>query len=363
MEKDQLEIIQNEMNLNYLIEIIKKFENIEELDLKIAMKVIDLASNLLKHRKMLHKLLISLFQSRFPDLYSLISDYETYAFAAKFLSNRIDINSSDFINKLSQQQIVALNLSISNIGPPINNNFFFQVVDLQIYSSDISKKLGLIASNAVKRFAPNLCQLVGSDITSLLISTAGGLEELSKIVSCNLKSFGAKKIGLLGLSSRSTGNQYGVIYASELVQNSPPEIRDSVFRDLTNKVSLCSRIDSSFTYKNGEYGEKIKNSILEKIEKKLNNKTPKFIKPLPIPGLEIKKSRGGRQKRALKKKFGLTEELKQRQHLIFGIDEQFDDKGNQLGITALNKFRKKISNIDKSYQKKIEKKLNIKDKQ
>ena len=78
---------------------------------------------------------------------------------------------------------------------------------------------------------------------------------------------------------------------------------------------------------------------------------------MPIPGENKKKVRGGRQARALKKKFGMGEALRKRNKIAFGIDGQFDDTGMPLGIDAVTGYRKSSASIDEPYQKKIEKKL------
>lgn len=51
------------------------------------------------------------------------------------------------------------------------------------------------------RIAPNLSELIGTEISARLIGLAGGIQALSAIPSCNLRVLGAKKKLLTGYSN------------------------------------------------------------------------------------------------------------------------------------------------------------------
>ena len=351
------------MNLESLKTIIQQFQNAEPTEIDVAILTIQKVSQLYRQRKKLHQVLCAAFSSRFPDLKLLVPDFENYARVAKFLANHDKIEDTEISRFLTQQQIVSLSLGLTtNLGPEITNPAFFAACDLQISASEISSALSSISATVVSRFAPNLCSLIGSEKAAYLISFAGGLQQLARTPACNIKMFGSKKVGLQGFSSRSTNNHQGILYNCEIVQETTPEFRDSVFRELANKVALVSRVDASCNSSDGSYGERVKMELTKRLDKKMNNKTPKYIRPLPVPGLENKKTRGGRQKRANKKKFGIGEELTNRQKVAFGIGGQFDELGVQFGKTALESFRKTKANVDKAFQQKIDKKLKAMDK-
>ncbi|KAH0785138.1 Nop domain-containing protein [Histomonas meleagridis] len=361
--EQQTQQIQNEMNLESLKTIIQKYQNDNTTDIDTAILTIQKVSQLYRQRKKLHQIICSAFSSRFPELKLIVPDFENYARVAKFLANHDKIEETEICNYLTQQQIVSLSLGLTtNLGPEITNPSFFAACDLQIVSSEISNELSNISTTVASHFAPNLCALVGSEKAAHLISYAGGLRQLSCTPACDIKMFGSKKVGLQGFSSRSTNNYQGILYKCEVVQDTTPEFRDSVFRDLCNKVALVSRVDASGNYADGSYGEQVKMKLTSRLDKKMNNKTPKYIRPLPVPGLENKKTRGGRQKRANKKKFGIGEELTNRQKVAFGIGGQFDEIGVQYGKTALESFRKTKANVDGAFQQKIDKKLKAMDK-
>jgi U4/U6 small nuclear ribonucleoprotein PRP31 len=355
---EQTIAIRREMDLDLLRRTISELQ-FQPASVEVAVLAIQKASSLLQQRKHLHKSIVAAFSTRFPDLVALVPDYETYARAALFLATSSDPSlTPDLVDLLTQQQFVALNLGLStSLGPEITDAAFADACQLQIDSSCASRELSSIAASAVSQVAPNVCSLVGPDLAAMLISFCNGLGALSQIPACNLKAVGAKKSALLGFSSRSSDNHRGILYHCDLVREAPPEFRDAVFRDLVNKVSLVSRVDVSSQYQEGSYGQRTRDEIIARLDKKTNNNTPKVVRPLPIPGLEKRVNRGGRQKRANKKKFGMGEELKRRSRVAFGIGGQFDDFGQQFGAAALEGFRKRKAAVDAPFQKKIDSKL------
>ena len=355
----QVEQIMKDIDIDSIKSAIDEYADKECNDVDVAIQTLRKSAMLFKQRKKLHKVLCSAFSRRFPDLKLLVSDFHIYARAAKHLATNNTIDNSDFKEMLTQQQVVSLSLGLSGeLGPVINSKAFFDACDLQIELHKLSNELNKITSNVIRKFAPNLCALIGPEKTAELVSFTGGVKQLAMTPACNIKMLGNKKVGMQGFSSRSTKNYQGVLYYCDIVQETTPEFRDATFRELANKVALVARIDSSGCYSDGNYGAKIKTELKERIDKKLNNKTPKYIRPLPIPGLDDKKpSRGGRQKRANKLKFGLGEELTNRQKVAFGVGGQFDELGEQFGKTALESFRKKKSKVDTAFQQKIDKKL------
>ena len=352
---ENLAQLRQEMELEELHTLVAQTQDIDTIDL--AVTTIQRSSNLYKTRKKLHKVLASAFLARCPDLEVIIPDFELFAKLALHLATHDEV-PPELAQLLTQQQLLAVNLGLGeNLGPHIEDPAFASACQLQIESAGVDRQLHAIAVSAVSKFAPNLCKLVGPDLTAMLVTYAGGLKKLSQIPGCNIKMLGSKKTELMGYSSRSTKNYQGVLYNAEVVRTTPPEYRDAVFRDLANKVALVSRVDAAGQSPDGSYGESVHEKMTKRLDSQMNNTTPKVVRPLPIPGLEKKDNRGGRQKRAMKKKFGMGEELRARNKVVFGVGGQFDEFGEQFGVTAIDGFRRKIAAVDASYQKKIDRKL------
>jgi U4/U6 small nuclear ribonucleoprotein PRP31 len=354
---DQLCAISAEMRLDTLHSIVTDLSS-QPPTVDLAVTAIHHSSSLLTHRKRLHKALVHSFSPRFPDLASLIPDYEVYARAASHFSRTTLPDDPDLLALLTPQQIVALNLALSaRLGPAVDDPAFDAACALQIEASELTSRLSALAASAVSQFSPNVCALVGPALAAVVISLAGGLRALSVTPGCNVKAIGAKKGALLGFSIRGSKNHEGILFESAVVREAPPELRDAVFRDLANKVALASRIDAAGEYADGSYGERTREEIVRRLDKKLVNATAKVVRPLAVPGLEKKTARGGRQKRANKKKFGMGEELRRRSRVAFGLDGQFDEVGEQFGAAALDGFRRRHAAVDAPFQMKIDKKV------
>jgi RNA processing factor Prp31 len=350
--------LRNEMNLDELEKIVIHFREIAPCA-EAAIVTVRKAAVLHKLRKRLHKLICAAFSQRFPDLESIVSDFEVYARIAIFMAQNSSLSSRpDLIKLLNQQQIIAIDLSLStNIGPSLTSAAFTEACELQISASQISQSLLQAAINAVIKVAPNICSLIGPDAAAKLISCAGGIQQLSQCPACNIKVFGVKKKALLGLSSRNTANYQGIVWHSPIVSEFPTDFRDAAFRDVVNKVALVSRVDAGAQFGDGSYGARIRSELVIRLGKKMNDKTVKYVRPLPVPGLKKRESRGGRQKRVNKRKFGMGEELRARSRVMFGFRGQFDEDGEQFGATVLEGFRKRKAVVDAPYQRKMDKKL------
>lgn len=61
----------------------------------------------------------------------------------------------------------------------------------------------------MKVFAPNLTEIVGSEIAAKLIGIAGGLENLAKLPSSTLFLLGKQKKSLMGFSTSTTISHHG----------------------------------------------------------------------------------------------------------------------------------------------------------
>ena len=357
--KNQLETIKNKINLDELNNLISQKDSNEDSDsINLAMLTLQKTSSLMHIRKELHSIISNYFHERFPDLASIVPDFTSYAILAKYLSNNSDINNEDIKSLLSQQQIVAVTLSLNQkLGEPFSSPIFDETCDFQIFCGTISNSLTQICSRCVEKFAPNMCALVGTEISALLITTAGGLDKLAMMPACNVQVLGTEKTALLGFSSKYNDSHKGFIYSTDIIQQADPQYRDMLNRKLSSKVTLCARVDNSKSKQDGSFGEKEKIELFQKMDKISNNTTPKYIRPLPVPDLVSTKTRGGREARAKKKKFGMSEELRKRQKVAFGVGGQFGEDGEQYGITAFQPLKKSAPKTDEPYQKLIEKKL------
>jgi hypothetical protein len=88
--------------------------------------------------------------------------------------------------------------------------------------------------------APNLTAIVGSALAAKLMGIAGGLTALSKIPACNIKLLGKDKKTLTGFSSTMIKAHNGAIFNCDLVQQTPPHLRQRALRAVAGKY-VCGQ--------------------------------------------------------------------------------------------------------------------------
>ena len=182
----------------------------------------------------------------------------------------------------------------------------------------------------------------------------------------------------LNLEGFSTMNKFNNGFLTELKEyrDAVDSMKIKVLRRYANKTALAARKDAFINLnrkneganskfeKEEKYGNELKQSIEEKIEKIKNDVQPILKKPLPRPDDKPSRKRGGKRVRGIKKKFELTEVRKLRNRMKFGEPEaEYRDTGigfGMLGVggigsslrVAINKNNKIITKKQKMYDKK-----------
>lgn len=175
--------------------------------------------------------------------------------------------------------------------------------------------------------------ITGASIAAKLMGLAGGLTNLSKMPSCNLQSLGSTRKTLAGFSTTSIMPHTGLVYQSEIVQNTAPDFRKNAATYVANKCTLAARIDAAHSYPDGSMGREFRDKIERALDKRQEPPPVKFVKPLPAPIDQPQKRRGGKRVRKLKERLVITDLRKQANRLNFG-DIEDDAYQNDLGFTT-----------------------------
>ena len=92
-----------------------------------------------------------------------------------------------------------MSLNVAYAAAVKNNGFLKEGEDKQrlsqcIYEllklNDHKMELLLFLEGTIKTVAPNVCEIIGTKITAKLVSSAGGITELSRIPACNIQVLG-----------------------------------------------------------------------------------------------------------------------------------------------------------------------------
>lgn len=289
----------------------------------------------------LHKLAKEKYSQRFPELETLIVQPLDYLLTAKELKNNLEQAKNNPVLEqfLSQATIMVVSVTASTTqGTYLSQDHLDLVVEATNTAVSLNASKIEVLSYVESRMAfiaPNISRIVGASTAAKLMGAAGGLTALSKMPSNNIALLGQQKKTLSGFSQHSTLPHTGFIYYSDIVQNTPPDLRRKTARIVASKCALAARVDSFHEAMSGLMGETYLEEIEKKIEKMQEPPPSKAVRALPAPVEAPKKKRGGRRVRKMKERYAVTELRKQANRMNFGELEE-DVYQNDLGYTRGN---------------------------
>lgn len=314
-----------------------------------------------------HKCMVILYSHRFQELSSLVTSAVQYAKVVQVLeranlAGKLEEENYSYISnkleedaQLTKEQTLVLMMSLRTSFKSEDTNLtedklelLFEMSNIIIELDSLATKVSKFVSSKVHLIAPNVCALLGAEITALLLSHTGGITALSCIPTCNLASIGKRRHLSHELhNSMSTGGsileQAGYIGRCELVQYQPVEYRKQMLRMLCAKVTLAARVDAgqhqlpqtgTTTSDDALLGKKWREEIETKITKLRAAPLLTTTKPLPVPEDKKRKKRAGRRYRKYKEQFQLSY-LRQLQNRVeFGKPETtvMDSFGEEIGL-------------------------------
>ncbi|GMN41639.1 hypothetical protein TIFTF001_010860 [Ficus carica] len=282
----------------------------------------------------IHQFIRDRYRPKFPELESLVHHPIDYARVVKKIGNEMDVTLVDLEGLLPSAIIMVVSVTASTTsGKPLPEEVLQKINDAcdRALSLDSAKKKVLdFVESRMGYIAPNLSAIVGSAVAAKLMGTAGGIQALSNMPSCNVQLLGAKKKNLAGFSTATSQFRIGYIEQSEIFQSTPPSLKMRACRLLAAKAILAARSDLKRGDPSGQYGRDLRAEILKKIEKWQEPPPAKQPKPLPVPDSEPKKKRGGRRLRKMKERYAITDMRKLANRMQFGVPEE-SSLGDGLG--------------------------------
>ncbi|CEF97494.1 Prp31 C-terminal [Ostreococcus tauri] len=288
-----------------------------------------------------HRFIKDKYKKKFPELESLVLHPIDYARVVKAIGNETDIMGVDLDGVLPSATIMVVSVTGSTTsGVPLSESDLEKTLiacDRALELDESKKKMFNYVATRMADTAPNLSAVLGSDIAAQLIGIAGGLHALSKMPACNVQVLGSKKKNTGGMSSASairSGDMHaGYIYDCDIIQKkTPPAWRSKAARLIGAKCTLMARVDAFGQAPDGSMGQKFAEEIIKKIEKWQEPPPARTAKPLPAPGIEAKKRRGGKRARALKERYGITDMRKAANRVNFNEVEEVGYDGEGLGL-------------------------------
>lgn len=265
-----------------------------------------------------HTNLTLAYKSKFPELEDLLPDPISYKNAIKVIQNEMDLTvineELNSIAKLSSNQIITLSVASSTTsGRPLTQNELHHVNQCISYIDnvlEVKSKLIAHVEQHMDFLAPNTVILLGPTLAARMVSTAGGLAELSRIPACNLQVLGqtrstsasragfgtsiaASAAAISASSSLSNDNapgnilrpHQGILAECDLCNLVPSHLQRKALKLLAAKLALAIRCDyvnlESGRERTKTTGLKFFNEIKEKFGKWEEPDKAPVVKALP----------------------------------------------------------------------------------
>lgn len=285
-----------------------------------------------------HKFVKEKYQKRFPELDSLVVSPLEYVRTVKELGNDLDqAKNNEMLQQfLTQATIMVVSVTASTTQGTLLTKFEkFQIdeaCDIAIELNNCKLEIYEYVESRMAFIAPNISAIIGASTAAKIMGVAGGLTKLSKIPACNILILGEQKKTLAGFSQTTMLPHTGFVYYSEIVQNSPPDLRRKAARLVAAKSILAARVDACHESSDGHIGKMFREEIEKKLDKLQEPPPVKFIKPLPKPVEAPRKKRGGKRVRKMKERYAMTEFRKHANRMNFA-DIEDDAYQEDLGYT------------------------------
>ena len=319
-----------------------------------------------------HNYIKDKYKKKFPELESLVPHPIDYARVVQKIANEMDIMRVDLESVLPSATIMVVTVTGSTTdGKELSDadlDLTLEACERLLKLDDDKTKLFKFVEKNMEKTAPNLSQVLGTDVAARVMGLAGGLELLSKMPSNVVQNIGnGKKKNTAGSSlqvlQKSGDVNVGFIFQCDLIQKkTPPPLRVKAVRLIAGKCTLMARVDAFGQDPTGETGKKMYADIEQKIEKWQEPPPARTEKPLPAPGMIQKKRRGGKRMRAMKERYGMSDMRKQANRVGFNVaEDEIGYEGEGLGLlgksagaAAANgklRFQEKKTKIGKYAQK------------
>ena len=302
-------------------------------------------TNLEEESQRAHEQLANAYKPKFPELEELLPNHLHYKNAVRIIGNETDLTKvNEELNKiLTSNQIMTISIAGSTTsGRTLTEAELKDVDEAATYMEQllsIQKDLMKFVENSMESLCPSICALIGARTAAILLGLAGGLQEITKIPSCNLQVMGQTKINSesrAGLSGGSIKQHTGLLAECDLIQSLSNMYKKKALKVVAGKLALAARYDftnvATGRQRSASIGLNFRNQLEKKFEAWQEPDKAPVLKALPKPNLEAKKRRGGRRMRRLKERYEETAMMKQANTRAFST-QQGEYGDDAMGIT------------------------------
>ncbi|KAK6335455.1 U4/U6-U5 snRNP complex subunit prp31 [Orbilia brochopaga] len=293
---------------------------------------------------LVHKFIRDHYSPRYPELENLVTNPLDYAKTVAIIKNDLNLQpmQSQLRAVLDSATVMVVTVeATTSKGRPLSESELATVMRACEMTIALDKAKHMIinyVSSRMTLFAPNTSAIVGSTSAAQMIGFAGGLAGLAKMPACNIAALGSKRRAAVPLASNVGIRLQGFLFHSPIIRQIPTDLKIRAMRIVSSKLVLAVRVDYAHEHTDGSMGEKLKQDILERLDKLTEPPPNKGPKALPAPDDKPARKRGGRRARKAKEATAMTDLRKQQNRMVFGEAEQevsYGDSTKGMGMVGI----------------------------
>jgi nucleolar protein 56 len=100
-------------------------------------------------------------------------------------------------------------------------------------------------AGSVPAHTPNLNDLLGPELSALMLAQAGGLNRLARLPASTVQVLGAERAFFEHLRGRAPPPRHGLLFLHPQIQSAPRADRGKLARSLAGKVAIAARKDQA----------------------------------------------------------------------------------------------------------------------
>ncbi len=137
--------------------------------------------------------------------------------------------------------------------------------------SELRRELEERIEAGMQEIAPNLSTILGTAVGARMLKRAGSLNRLASLPASTIQVLGAEKALFRSLKTGSQPPKHGLLFQHAMVHAAPRWQRGKIARAVAAKAVIAARVDI--------YGEGINNTLLEKLNIRVDEIGKKYEKP------------------------------------------------------------------------------------
>jgi len=210
------------------------------------------------------------FGLHFPEMDKTIRSNEKYAEIVATFGSRKSIEHPD----LAHFKERSMGIDINKKDAESMQKFAGEIATMYSMRKDLSDYM----DEVLKEVAPNTRDIAGPALASKLISSAGGLEKLSRMPSSTIQLLGAEKALFRHLHGRGKSPKHGIIIMHPFIQRAPKSLSGKLSRTIASKISMAAKMDFySKEYKGNKLKKDLEDKVKEIVDAERKNKKARKV--------------------------------------------------------------------------------------